>query len=91
MAHAKLDPMFTELKGRLGNVVFYKRLGKQCLRRYVIPRNPDTEFQRANRHVFRDAVISWKVLPTEEKDAWDFKVRRMKKAMSGTTFISPNT
>ncbi len=83
MAKAKLNPMFTSINGRIGNIVFYKRKGIQCLRRYVIPHNPDTEAQRKNRHTFRNAVSSWKALSVEEKNTWNKKVRRLRKQMSG--------
>lgn len=83
MAKSKLNPIFTKINNHMGNIVFYKRRGIQCLRKYVIPRNPDTEAQRANRHTFRDAVKSWKELPGSEKDIYNRKVLKMKTSMSG--------
>jgi hypothetical protein len=83
MAKAELSPMFTSITGRVGNIVFYKHRGIQCLRRYVIPRNPDTEAQRVNRYTFRDAVSSWKKLSVHEKDIYNKKVLKIKTTMSG--------
>lgn len=83
MAYAELNPVFTEFKGRVGNIVFYKRLGKQCMRVYVMPRNPDTESQRLNRHAFRDAVLAWKDMSREEKDCWNTKARYAGKPLRG--------
>jgi len=96
MAYAKLNSIFTGINGRVGNVVFYKRMGRQCLRKYVIPRNPDTESQRLNRHTFRDAVLSWKELPLGEKEYYNRRVLREKKVMSGynlyiSEFMKRNT
>ena len=53
------------------------------MRIYVIPRNPDTEKQRAVRCTFGDAVRSWKALSSDEKDTWNRRVSGMKKIMSG--------
>jgi hypothetical protein len=83
MAKAKLSPMFTSITGRVGNVVFYKRMGVQCLRRYVIPRNPDTEVQRVNRYTFKDAVRTWKELSEDEQYRYNRKVVELKLFMSG--------
>lgn len=83
MAYTELNPVFTEFKGRLGNIVFYKRLGKQCLRIYVVPRNPDTESQRLNRHAFRDAVLAWKTMSREEKGIWNIKAMYAGKPLRG--------
>ncbi|MFH0974948.1 MAG: hypothetical protein V1874_04100 [Spirochaetota bacterium] len=52
MAIADLNPVFSEISGRIGSVVFYRRLDKQCLRAYVQPRNPDMYAQRIISIVF---------------------------------------
>jgi hypothetical protein len=83
MAKAKLNPMFTSITGRVGNVVFYKRMDVQCLRRYVIPRNPDTEIQRVNRYTFKNAVRTWKELSEDEQYRYNRKAVELKLFMSG--------
>ena len=81
MAIALLNPLISSVNGRLGNVVFYKRRNTQCIRSYVIPRNPDTAAQRAARHTFADAVKSWQSITRDEKFKFIRRARNMQ--MSG--------
>ena len=67
MAIATLNPFLVSISGRIGCLVFYPRKKKQCIRMYVVPRNPDTILQRNVRRSFADAVKSWQALTTEEK------------------------
>lgn len=67
MAIATLNPLLVSISGRIGSVVFYRRKKTQCIRMYVVPRNPDTILQRNVRKTFADAVKSWQMLTTEEK------------------------
>ena len=59
------------LNGRLGDIVFYTRFNRLCGRRYVVPRNPDTPMQRANRQRFALAVHAWQLMPMPEKNMWN--------------------
>ena len=87
MAIATLNPLFTELNGRIGNAVFYKSRSKQCVRTYVVPRNPDTFAQRITRKAFAVAVKSWQALTADEKYVFTRKARNT--CMSGyNLFIS---
>jgi hypothetical protein len=87
MAIVTLNPMLQSVSGRLGNIVFYHRYGKEYARVYVKPFNPDTESQRFIRKTFGSAVKSWQELPFTEKDKYKRKARRL--AMSGyNLFIS---
>ena len=87
MATATLNPLLRSISGRIGNVVFYRRHNKQCIRLYVVPRNPDTLLQRNVRRSFADAVKSWQSLTDEEKYKFTRKARRTH--MSGyNLFIS---
>nr|HPR38484.1 hypothetical protein [Spirochaetota bacterium] len=83
----KLSSILTESNGRMDKVVHYNRLGTQCVRRHVIPHNPDTEAQRENRSTFADAVKAWQLLPDEEKIYWNKKAavlrRKGKKGKTG--------
>lgn len=81
MAQAIPAPMIKSLHGRIGNIVFYYRHGKQCVRTHVIPRNPDTEAQRAVRGLFRDAVLSWQAMPETGRYRFNKKARYL--GMSG--------
>ncbi len=75
MATATPNILIKSISGRIGNVVFYKRRGTQCVRTYVIPRNPDTQAQRAVRRAFSDAVRSWQSMSPDKKYAYTRKAR----------------
>lgn len=45
-----------QLHGRVGNVVYYVRDGRQYLRRYAVPGGKTTERQRLHRQLFAAAV-----------------------------------
>ena len=81
MALVTLNPMFNEVGGKMGNLVYYRRRGTQCVRRHVVPRNPASAAQRALRSCFRDAVHAWQILPDAERSVWNRKAHRM--SMSG--------
>ncbi len=88
MATAIPGIMINSIRGKIGNVVFYTRRGRQCVRIHVIPRNPDTEAQRAVRSIFRDAVISWQAMSEDERYTFNHKARYLN--MSGYNFYISN-
>lgn len=55
---------------RMGDIVFYRFYDILCARRYVVPRDPKTDAQRARRATFGEAVAAWRSLSGGEKDAW---------------------
>ena len=75
MALAELNPMFMNTSGKIDRLVQYNRRGTQCIRRHVVPFNPNTPGQQAVRSSFRDAVHAWQVLPDAEKGGWKYKAR----------------
>lgn len=77
MAKVTLNPMLDSLNGNIGNIVFYQRWKRMYARIYVTPDNPDTEKQRANRALFRNAMNEWKLLSTEEKHRYNKRARRL--------------
>ncbi len=81
MATATPNIMIKSISGRIGNLVFYQRRGIQCVRTYVIPRNPDTLAQKAMRRNFADAVLSWQSMTADERYAFTRKARNIN--MSG--------
>ncbi len=87
MATAKPNILINSISGRIGNVVFYTRHRAangaitQCVRKHVIPRNPDTEAQRTVRLAFGDAVRTWQVMPADEQYTYTRKARHLN--MSG--------
>jgi len=42
--------------------------GRNYMRKYVIPTNPNTVAQQTHRAVFADAVAAWKDLPATDED-----------------------
>lgn len=89
MARVKLTAIITEASGNMDKVVYYNRLGTQCTRAYVIPRNPDTEAQRESRKAFAEAVQEWQNLPEEEKTCWNRKAAALRrKGKTGKTGYS---
>ena len=76
MATVKLNPTFIEMKGNIGRLIYYKRMGKVCVRSHIIPRNPKTEAQQLNRGIFAAAIKSWQLLSPEEKSSWKAKGRK---------------
>jgi hypothetical protein len=81
MATATTNILINSISGRIGNVVFYTNRGRQCVRKHVIPRNPDTEAQRIVRRAFGDAVRSWQAMTQDEKHEYIRKARYLN--MSG--------
>lgn len=66
-------PMFMSISGKCGNFVFYMYNNKKCVRRHVVPRDPKTHAQIANRAVFASVVRQWQSLPPLVKDYWRFQ------------------
>ncbi|HRZ28670.1 MAG TPA: hypothetical protein P5295_17805 [Spirochaetota bacterium] len=77
MARIELNPVFTAISGRMGDMVLYKSRTMNCSRTYVKPRNPDTPAQRSNRDLFRSAMMSWRSLSDFEKEAYNRKAARL--------------
>jgi hypothetical protein len=71
VAVVNLHPVIESMHGKVGNVVFVKRKGTQFMRKYVIPRDPETEVQLKNRSAFSRCVAKWQLLPQNEKDVWN--------------------
>lgn len=89
MARTELNPMFNNSNGKMDKVVHYNRLGTQCVRRHLIPANPDTEAQRENRSTFADAVKTWQGLSDDEKLKWNKKASGLRrKGKNGKTGYS---
>jgi hypothetical protein len=75
MAEVELNPLFMGYKGHIGEVVLYKVGKKTYSRRYVKPRNPNSEAQKAQRSLFAEAMEEWKKLSREEKLVYKKKCR----------------
>ena len=81
MAYATLNPIFKSISGRVGSLVFYHYNNRQYIRRYVVPRNPDTPAQRDLRERFAKAVTGWQALERYKKEQWNNRALLMQ--MSG--------
>jgi hypothetical protein len=89
MAKVKHPSYMPESNGRAGDAVFYVRRGKQCMRTYVIPANPDTEKQKVTRNSFKDAVKAWQLLSNDEKNIFRKRTDDLDLSMTGyNLFIS---
>ena len=77
MATVKLNPVLASISGAIGGMVFYTRYGKTISREWIIPPNPNTPAQQANRSRFRDAMASWRQLPDYEKDSYNRRAKNL--------------
>lgn len=66
-----ISPLFSDVRNKLADsVVFSNWKGRTYFRGYVIPANPKTLKQQANRDVMRQLVARWKnIVDTEDKKA----------------------
>ncbi len=77
MARITLADEFAAMHGRVEDVVIYRRWGKQHMRLYVKPSNPDTAAQRERRGTFREAVKAWQALSEADKLEWNGMAKRL--------------
>ena len=73
MARVELNPRFEEISGRMKDVVLYTSYNRTLMRRYVVPRNPDTVTQRLRRELFAGGVALWQSLSAKEQHRWNRK------------------
>ncbi len=78
MANVELASFLKSVNGRIGNFVLYNSYGKEYLRIYVKPENPDTNGQRIVRKTFGDAVRTWQSLTDDEQLKYNKKAYRLK-------------
>ncbi len=78
-----IDSMFhrpsfiTGVSGKVGELVFYMRNGRQCARAHVVPANPHTEGQETRRSLFGAAVRRWQALEDDERGKWNARAAKM--------------
>ena len=87
MAEIK-SSVITEISGRLGNIVFYRRHNKNFARKWVKPADPKTASQRACRKNFSLIVRTWQSMNPEQKKSWSNYPQR--KGSAYNAFISDN-
>ncbi|MBP7586021.1 MAG: hypothetical protein KBA61_18400 [Spirochaetes bacterium] len=67
----------TGVSGKVGELVFYMRNGRQCARAHVVPANPRTEGQETRRSLFGAAVRRWQALEDDERGKWNARAAKM--------------
>ncbi len=83
MAKIVLDHMFRSVRGKVGGYVYYQWKGINCCRAYVRPRNPDTAAQRRIRERLAEASASWRGLPLEVRERFNYRASESGLRMSG--------
>lgn len=78
-----LNPGYRHIHGRSGGIVIYNWRGITCARSRVIPRNPRTAAQQANREHFASISAAWKDLPEAAKRLYNFRASKTGRSMSG--------
>lgn len=68
---AKITSTFGPMSGKVGGVVFSRNRYGTYLRLKVIPVNPGTLYQTAQRNYQADVAGEWQALTTEQRQAWD--------------------
>jgi hypothetical protein len=71
--HARLLAEGKPMSGRSGPFVYYLLKGKQCWRRYSVPKDPRTPAQQRSRAAFRAASKTWSQggpLTNKQRNAW---------------------
>lgn len=63
--------------------VYFVVDGCQYKRNYVVPYNPQTPGQQANRFKFADAVSAWQILSILDKRLWNKYADDLQLQMSG--------
>lgn len=91
MALAEMTPEGLRPRGRIGDVVFYKRNGRFFSRQYVKPADPRTPKQEAQRARFRRAHEAWKQLSEQAKRVLDVRAERLGRYSGYQLFMSENT
>lgn len=89
MGIVAFNPVVQGISGKMGNLVFYTRRGRACVRAHVVPRDPRTEKQAACRKAFASLVAAWKAMGEHERKDWNDRARG--RNFSGfNAFISSN-
>jgi hypothetical protein len=89
MAKLTFSPIVTDVRKRLGNVVFSKWKKTNYLRTYSAPTGEATENQKEVRQAFKILVKVWKNLPGALKQSWNVYAKN--KNMTGyNAFMAAN-
>lgn len=84
MAKVTAPLMSLDARGQFAKtMVFIGWKGIRTVRQFVIPANPNTAAQQAQRTLMAAAVATWKILGAVAKDAWNSWAPYESKPMSG--------
>jgi len=81
MARIKFSPIISEVKGKLGNIVFQGGKSGIIMRERALPRNLNTNAQIVSRTNLAKVKSAWQVLSTTDLNSW----------ISFATFFSKKT
>lgn len=90
MALYELNPIFTSIRGSIGNLIFTSYRGKPVIRRKSTKKRMFNDAQRVSQGHFGRAVALWKTLTQEEKTSWE-EIANGKNITPYNAFISVNT
>ena len=91
MSKVKLSPIITDVRNRMGNVVFSKWKDTNYVRQYTTYSTGNSERQAAVRDAFATAVSVWKSAGSTLHAAWDNYAQEQNINMSGyNAFIKAN-
>ena len=90
MALYTLNPIFTSIRGSIGNLIFTSYRGKPVIRRKSTKKRMFNDAQRKSQSYFGRAVALWKTLTQEEKTSWE-EIANGKNITPYNGFISVNT
>lgn len=90
MALYELNPIFTSIRGSIGNLIFTSYRGKPVIRRKSTKKRIFNDAQRKSQSNFGRAVALWKTLTQEEKTSWE-EIANGKNITPYNAFVSVNT
>ena len=90
MALYELNPIFTSIRGSIGDLIFTSYRGKPVIRRKSTKKRMFNDAQRVSQGHFARAVALWKTLTLEEKSSWE-EIANGKNITPYNAFISVNT
>ena len=71
MATVIYSPLVSDIRNKIGDVVFSKWKGRGYVRRRVVPANPQTTLQTEIREAMALTVASWQSLNQTQEDYWN--------------------
>lgn len=70
MARIKFSPIISDVKGKIGNIVFQGGKSGTIIRERVLPRNPKTQLQSIKRGLLNEVKSEWQNLTTDQRNSW---------------------